>query len=134
MLTRSVGLAIVINLDYLNLPYDTCRMMWVMIENAMVRAGFILDGREFVAMNDPAASDRARQVLKALEPTFVSLGYSMFDAVREFYCYDLASRVDLNMVGAAAEVELVDSSEVEVVELPAGAGLDTFGFKSFPLR
>ncbi|HEY9101573.1 hypothetical protein [Chitinimonas sp.] len=100
--------AVVINLDYLTLPYDMCRMLWVLVERAMLEAGFVLDGRNFVSQNDPSAVQRARGVMKSLEPTFESLGYSQFEAVREFYCFDLASRVDLHMVDAAEVVELIE--------------------------
>ncbi|GAB3251060.1 hypothetical protein [Chitinimonas naiadis] len=108
MSTSSSRTAIVVNLDYLTLPYDVCRMLWVLVERAMVDAGFVLDGRNFVSQNDPAAAERARGVLKSLEPTFESLGVSQFDAVREFYCFDLASRIDLHMVEANEVVELVE--------------------------
>ncbi|QDQ28053.1 hypothetical protein FNU76_17825 [Chitinimonas arctica] len=108
MFNSSSRLAVVINLDYLSLPYDVCRLLWVVVEKAMVEAGFVLDGRVFVAHNDPAAAERARLVLKTLEPTFESLGLSQFEAVRDFYCFDLGTRVDLHMLDAAEVVELIE--------------------------
>jgi hypothetical protein len=60
---------------------------------------------------DPQAADTARKVMKALEPVFAAYGVSQFEAVREFYCFDLATRTDLNMAGAAEVVE-VDMTEL----------------------
>ncbi|MEH6458289.1 hypothetical protein [Chitinimonas sp. JJ19] len=109
MTNSAEGIAVVVNLDYLTLPYDVCRMLWVVVERAMVEAGFVLDGRVFLAQNDSTAAERARAVMKSLEPTFESLGVSQFDAVREFYCYDLAARIDLNMIDTAEVVELIET-------------------------
>lgn len=106
----SMDLAIVVNLDYLRLPFDTCRMMWLIVERAMLQAGFELDGREFRCRGGQDSMVRARQVMVSLEPTFESLGFSRLEAVREFYCYERHTRVDLNFA------EAVDSVEVE--ELP----------------
>lgn len=114
MPTNPSRLAIVINLDYLGLPYDLCRMLWVVVEKAMVEAGFVLDGRVFVALNDPYGPERARFVLKSLEPTFESLGVSQFDAVREFYCFDLSSRIDLTMAEAADAAEVTELVDVNI--------------------
>jgi hypothetical protein len=49
--------------------------------------------------------------MKALEPVFAAYGVSQFEAVREFYCFDLATRTDLNMADAAEVVE-VDMTEL----------------------
>ncbi|WP_139023101.1 hypothetical protein [Chitinimonas sp. BJB300] len=109
MTSQSADIAFVVNLDYLGLPYDTCRMFWLIIERAMLDAGFELDGREFIAPNKQAAIKLARAVMAKLEPTFESLGYSRFEAVREFYCYKRRSRIDLNIADA------VDSFDVEEI-------------------
>jgi len=109
MVARTPGLAVVINLDYMNISCELCRMLWLMVERSMLQAGFSVDSRVFVS-SDPDAATKARLVMKGLEPAFESFGVSQFDAVKEFYCYDLASRIDLNMADA--------NDVVEVVELP----------------
>jgi hypothetical protein len=109
MVARTPGLAVVINLDYLNISGELCRLLWNEVEKSMLKAGFALDGRVFVT-SDPHAAHAARLVMKSLEPVFETYGVSQFDAVREFYSYDLATRIDLNMADAA---ELV---QVEITE------------------
>jgi uncharacterized caspase-like protein len=111
MVAHIPGTAVVINLDYMNVSCELCRLLWHEIERAMVQAGFAVDGRVFVA-TDTRGAATARDVMKSLEPTFEAYGVSQFDAVREFYCYDLATRTDLNMADAT---ELV---EVEITEMP----------------
>jgi len=107
MSVRSPGIAVVINLDYMNLSCELCRMLWLLVERSMVQAGFAMDGRVFVS-TEVDAGDRARKVMKSLEPSFESFGVSQFDAVREFYCYDLATRIDLSMVDATESLEILD--------------------------
>ncbi|WP_269533415.1 hypothetical protein [Chitinimonas sp. BJYL2] len=104
------SIGIVINLDYLCLPYDLCRKLWTMVEGAMLSAGFVLDGRVFVSGTNPDVVQRARDVMKRLEPAFEALGVSQFEAIRDFYSFDLSTRVDLNIVDSI--------SSVEVYELP----------------
>ncbi|WP_374349252.1 hypothetical protein [Chitinimonas sp.] len=105
MVARTPGLAVVINLDYLNISSEICQLLWNEVERAMIQAGFALDGRVFVA-RDQMAAETARLVMKSLEPVFDAYGVSQFDAVREFYSYDLSTRVDLNMAGAAEQLEV----------------------------
>lgn len=112
MLKRSADLAVVINLDYLSLPYDTCRMLWLIIERTMLEAGFELDGRVFIAKRGLDVVTRAKQVMQDLEPTFQSLGYSGIEAVRDFYCYERSSRIDLTAT-EPIEVE-------EIPDIPVG--------------
>lgn len=111
MVARTPGLAVVINLDYMNVSCELCRLLWHEIERAMMLAGFALDGRVFVATEEGAA-EIAGQVMKSLEPTFEAYGVSQFDAVREFYCYDLSTRVDLAMAEVAAQVEVEITEDV----------------------
>ncbi|WP_184198823.1 hypothetical protein [Chitinimonas taiwanensis] len=111
MLKRSADLAVVINLDYLSLPYDTCRMLWLIIERTMLEAGFELEGRVFVARRGVDVIHRAKQVMQDLEPTFQSLGYSGIEAVRDFYCYERATRIDLN---TAEPIEVVEIQDIPV--------------------
>lgn len=112
MNSKTADLAFVVNLDYLRLPYDTCRMLWLVVERAMLNAGFELDGRVFLARHNHNAIPQARAVMAALEPTFLSLGYSQLDAIREFYCYERASRIDLHIADAVAAVEVVEVHDI----------------------
>lgn len=111
MVARTPGLAVVINLDYMNISCELCRLLWHEVEKGMLQAGFALDGRVFVATEENAA-EIASKVMKSLEPTFEAYGVTQFDAVREFYCYDLATRIDLTMADAATAVEVEITEEI----------------------
>lgn len=101
---RHNGIAIVINLDYQNLSHELGQVLWSEIEKAMLAAGFARDNRVFVAYGDPLANDRAKTVLRRLEPVFDSFGVCQLDAIHEFYSYPLDGAVNLLLSGSGFEL------------------------------
>ncbi|HEC29117.1 MAG TPA: hypothetical protein ENI65_05980 [Gammaproteobacteria bacterium] len=84
---------IMINLDYESQLYDDCGRVWRAIRDAMLAAGFRIEGRLFtIEMTAPEACAIARSVVDGvdLEP-----GEDVFAFLKEFYGYDNSETVNL---------------------------------------
>jgi methylase of polypeptide subunit release factors len=86
-----MGKAVVINLDYASLDEEQVRLAWQLIEQQMRQAGFTKESRLFIGPDDTASDNHATDLLQALEQQLQRYGLSTFDAIREFYSFDLES-------------------------------------------
>ncbi len=87
--------AIVINIDYISNPEDTCKRLWSLIRQSMMDHGFRLEGRIFTIEQDPeTACELARQAIDNLDLS--SLGIDdVYVYLKEFFGYDNSETVNL---------------------------------------
>lgn len=86
---------IMINLDYDTNPYEECRQIWQAIRNAMVEAGFRIEGRLFtIQMSVEEASALARSVIDNVNHSVI-LEHDIYTFMKEFYGYDHSYTVNL---------------------------------------
>lgn len=88
--------AIVINLDYENHPPELCSELWNVIKFAMLKAGFISDGRRFITgLTERQACEKARRVIDDIEDHLEYHRKHLYRFMRDFYGYDIAATTNL---------------------------------------
>ena len=89
--------AIIINLDYENIPIEKCRHVWELIEVRMEKAGFVKSNRIFVTnMDSETAYKQARGVTDSVFEEFLTDGEGVAPYLKEFYGIPYAQIVDLS--------------------------------------
>lgn len=107
--------AIVINLDYESHNVTVVKPMFNAIKQAMLEAGFVLDGRYFkTSLDHDAACDLAREVIERLNDGFMDNGESIYGYIKDFFCFDLNQVTNLL---------LPPESDISVDELESTEGL-----------
>ena len=88
--------AIVINLDYDTNPEEICRRLWIEIRDAMMDAGFRLEGRLFtIEESEEVACDLARDIIERLNGSDFMVDQDIYNFLKEFYGYDHSRTVNL---------------------------------------
>jgi hypothetical protein len=81
-----MGTAIVINLDYANIPVNKCKHLWELIEVRMEKAGFVKCNRTFISNEESeAAYGQARDAIDGILEEFLNKGECVAHYLREFY-------------------------------------------------
>jgi hypothetical protein len=85
---------IMINLDYDAHSYEDCHALWQRIRNAMVDAGFRIEGRLFtIQMSPDEACELARSVMDTIDAEQPEI--DVYTYFREFYGNDHSSTINL---------------------------------------
>lgn len=111
---------IIINLDYENGGDEDLSALFGEIQQAMLEAGFVLDGRRFTIDLEPVAAQfAARGVIDAIEGRHQAQGKSIIPCVREFFGFEPSNATNL-LLPPTDEIlvqELAESEGLEVVDL-----------------
>jgi hypothetical protein len=95
--------AVVIDLDHEHDSYENCRQLWGKIQSGMIKAGFRLDGRRFVInLPDHEAAELARAVIEGIEYDRDFCDKRIYNHLRNFYGYDVASAQNLMLPPASS--------------------------------
>jgi hypothetical protein len=87
--------AIVINIDYISNPEDTCKRLWSQIRQGMMENGFRLEGRIFTTnMHAEEACDTARGVIDGIDLQALGID-DIYIYLKEFFGYDNSETVNL---------------------------------------
>lgn len=107
--------AIVINLDYETHNVTVVKPLFNAIKQAMMDAGFVLDGRYFKTdLEHDAACDLAREVIEQLNSEFQTNGESIYGYIKDFFCFDISQVTNLLMP---------PESDITVEELEGAEGI-----------
>jgi hypothetical protein len=92
-----INTAIIINLDYENIPIKKCKHLWELIESRMEQAGFVKNRRIFItSMESETAFIQARGAMDSILEEFLSQGECVAHCLREFYGIPYAHIADLS--------------------------------------
>jgi hypothetical protein len=92
--------AIVINLDYVTQPVESCNLLWQEITEQMVKAGFRSEGRIFtIDLPCEQACDLARQVIEGMEEHQEFHNKRIYNFIKDFFGFDLHYSVNLLVPG-----------------------------------
>lgn len=101
--------AIVINLDYDTNAEQECKYVWQRLRDAMIEAGFRMEGRLFTTeLDEASACSTARDVVEAMDGDPLIGGIGMYSYLKEFYGYDHTRTVNL-LVPPTDNIELEEN-------------------------
>ena len=87
--------AIVINIDYISNPDETCKKLWSQIRQGMIDNGFRLEGRIFTTdMGAEQAGEAARTVIDGIDLPALGID-DIYIYLKEFFGYDNSETVNL---------------------------------------
>ncbi|OGI41638.1 MAG: hypothetical protein A2150_02050 [Candidatus Muproteobacteria bacterium RBG_16_64_11] len=103
--------AVIIDLDYVNNPYEVCKAIWVTIRDEMLKQGFYPDGRRFVisAPKDEACR-RARAAMELVEARLEHLEKCLPNYLKTFYGFRLDCVVSL-LVASADDIQVQEPEQ-----------------------
>jgi hypothetical protein len=88
--------AIVINLDYVSHPQESCNQVWDVIKQRMIDKGFRYDGRLFsIELPDHEACDLARDAIESIEEHHSFEDKRVYMYIRDFYGFNMDNMTNL---------------------------------------
>jgi len=111
---------IIINLDYESGGDEDLHALFGEIQQAMLDAGFLIDGRRFTIDRPPReAQTAARKAIDLIEERHLAKGKSMIPCIREFFGFEPSNATNL-LLPPPEEIlvqELAESEGLQVVDL-----------------
>lgn len=96
---------IMINLDYESQLYDDCSRIWTVIRDAMLDAGFRIEGRLFTI--DKTAQESCAMARLVIDAVNLGPDEDVYTYLKEFYGYDNTNTVNL-LLPPSETLEVLD--------------------------